>query len=111
MCVRTRVDVLNAEPPLFATRKDLASARYKTLVAVLQLKVAAGSLAEADLRALDALLQIKSNCKASGWRQKRAWDCRTTEKHPHQASGTSPAPPPDAPPRNSPDSSHPKRHP
>jgi outer membrane protein len=54
--VRTRVDVLNAEQQLFATRKDLAAARYKTLVAALQLKAAAGSLAEADLRALDALL-------------------------------------------------------
>ena len=54
--VRTRVDVLNAEQQLFATRKDLAAARYKTLVATLQLKAAAGSLAEADLRALDALL-------------------------------------------------------
>ena len=54
--VRTRVDVLNAEQQLFATRKDLAAARYKTLVAALQLKAAAGTLAEADLRALDALL-------------------------------------------------------
>jgi outer membrane protein len=54
--VRTRVDVLNAEQQLFATRKDLAAARYKTLVAALQLKAAAGTLADADLRALDALL-------------------------------------------------------
>lgn len=54
--VRTRVDVLNAEQQLFVTRKDLAAARYKTLVAALQLKAAAGALAEADLRALDALL-------------------------------------------------------
>jgi len=54
--VRTRVDVLNAEQQLFVTRKDLAAARYKTLVATLQLKAAAGALAEADLRALDALL-------------------------------------------------------
>lgn len=54
--VRTRVDVLNAEQQLFATRKDLAAARYKTLVAALQLKAAAGTLTEADLRALDALL-------------------------------------------------------
>jgi outer membrane protein len=54
--VRTRVDVLNAEQQLFATRKDLAAARYKTLVAALQLKAAAGILTDADLRALDALL-------------------------------------------------------
>lgn len=55
--VRTRVDVLNAEQQLFATRRDLAAARYRTLVASLQLKAAAGALREADLRALDALLQ------------------------------------------------------
>ncbi|OYT99963.1 MAG: channel protein TolC [Burkholderiales bacterium PBB1] len=54
--VRTRVDVLNAEQQLYATRKDLAAARYKTLVATLQLKAAAGTLADTDLRALDALL-------------------------------------------------------
>ncbi|MGQ3050194.1 MAG: TolC family outer membrane protein [Roseateles sp.] len=54
--VRTRVDVLNAEQQLFATRRDLAAARYRTLVAGLQLKAAAGALREADLRALDALL-------------------------------------------------------
>lgn len=55
--VRTRVDVLNAEQQLFATRRDLAAARYRTLVAALQLKAAAGALREADLRALDTLLQ------------------------------------------------------
>lgn len=55
--VRTRVDVLNAEQQLFATRRDLAAARYRTLVAALQLKAAAGALREPDLRALDALLQ------------------------------------------------------
>jgi outer membrane protein len=54
--VRTRVDVLNAEQQLFATRKDLAAARYRTLVAGLQLRAAAGALAEADLRVLDTLL-------------------------------------------------------
>jgi outer membrane protein len=55
--VRTRVDVLNAEQQLFATRRDLAAARYRTLVAALQLKAAAGALRETDLRALDTLLQ------------------------------------------------------
>ena len=54
---RTRVDVLNAEQQLFATRKDLAAARYQTLLAGLQLKAAAGVLSEADLRGLDALMQ------------------------------------------------------
>jgi len=53
---RTRVDVLNAEQQLFATRKDLAAARYQTLMAGLQLKAAAGALSEEDLRGLDALM-------------------------------------------------------
>ena len=55
--VRTRLDVLNAEQQLYAARKDLAVARYRTLVATLQLKAVAGMLTEADLRALDALLE------------------------------------------------------
>jgi outer membrane protein len=55
--VRTRVDVLNAEQQLYATRKDLAVARYQTLVSGLQLKAAAGRLIEQDLRDLDALLK------------------------------------------------------
>lgn len=54
--VRTRVDVLNAEQQLFVTRKDLAAARYRTLIATLQLKAAAGRLAQADVRSLDSLL-------------------------------------------------------
>jgi outer membrane protein len=55
--VRTRVDVLNAEQQLFATRKDLAAARYRTLLAGLQLRAAAGQLSDADLRTLDSLLR------------------------------------------------------
>ena len=55
--VRNRVDVLNAEQQLYATRKDLAAARYQTLLAGLQLKAAAGQLTEQDLRAIDALLK------------------------------------------------------
>jgi outer membrane protein len=54
--VRTRVDVLNAQQQLFTTKRDLAAARYQTLLAGLQLKAAAGTLTENDLMALDALL-------------------------------------------------------
>jgi outer membrane protein len=57
--VRTRVDVLNAEQQLYATKKDLAASRYQTLVAALQLKAAAGMLSEADLQMLDRLLLQK----------------------------------------------------
>lgn len=55
--VRTRVDVLNAQQQLFTTRRDLAAARYQTLLAGLQLKAAAGSLDAEDLKAVDALLK------------------------------------------------------
>ncbi len=55
--VRTRVDVLNAQQQLFTTRRDLAAARYQTLINGLQLKAAAGSLAVEDLHAVDALLR------------------------------------------------------
>lgn len=55
--VRTRVDVLNAEQQLFATRRDLSAARYQTLVSGLQLKAAAGALTEQDVLALQALLK------------------------------------------------------
>jgi outer membrane protein len=55
--VRTRLDVLNAEQQLFATRRDLSAARYQTLFAGLQLKAAAGTLAHQDLQALDAWLK------------------------------------------------------
>ncbi|MCS6986837.1 MAG: TolC family outer membrane protein [Sphingomonadaceae bacterium] len=54
--VRTRVDVLNAEQQRYTTLRDLAAARYQVLLAGLQLKAAAGSLDEADLKAIDALL-------------------------------------------------------
>ncbi len=54
--VRTRIDVLNAEQQLYITRKDLAAARYRSLLAGLQLRAAAGALADADLRTLDQLL-------------------------------------------------------
>ncbi|MEW5770584.1 MAG: TolC family outer membrane protein [Pseudomonadota bacterium] len=55
--VRTRVDVLNAQQLVYSTQRDLASARYQTLLAGLQLKAAAGTLSAEDLKALDALLK------------------------------------------------------
>lgn len=55
--VRSRVDVLNAEQQLFTTRRDLSAARYQTLVAQMQLRAAAGTLSDEDLRTLDRLLK------------------------------------------------------
>lgn len=55
--VRTRVDVLNAQQQLYANKRQLAAARYQTLIAGLQLKLSAGALAEADMQAIDGLLK------------------------------------------------------
>lgn len=55
--VRINIDVLNAQQQLYATRRDLARARYETLLAQLRLKAAAGSLGEDDVQAINALLE------------------------------------------------------
>ncbi len=54
--VRINIDVLNAQQQLFSTKRDLAKARYDTLVNGLKLKAAAGTLNEEDLEAVNRLL-------------------------------------------------------
>jgi len=54
--VRINIDVLNAQQQLFSTRRDLARARYDTLMNGLKLKSAAGSLKEEDLAQINLLL-------------------------------------------------------
>jgi outer membrane protein len=54
--VRTRVDVLNAQQQLFAAKRDLAAARYETIISGLALKAAAATLGVADINALDTVL-------------------------------------------------------
>ena len=54
--VRINIDVLNAQSQVFATRRDLARARYDTVLAQLRLKAAAGTLGEEDVKALNDLL-------------------------------------------------------
>ena len=54
--VRINIDVLNAQSQLFQTKRDLAQARYNTLLGQLKLKQAAGSLTLDDIRALDRML-------------------------------------------------------
>ncbi len=54
--VRINIDVLNAQQQLYSTRRDLAKARYDTLVNGLRLKAAAGTLKEDDVRQVNALL-------------------------------------------------------
>ena len=55
--VRINIDVLNAQSQLFDTRQKLAKARLDTLLALLRLKAAAGSLGEDDVAAVNALLE------------------------------------------------------
>ena len=54
---RINIDVLNAEQQLYAAVRDLAKARYETIMQSLKLKAAAGELGEADLQAVNALLE------------------------------------------------------
>lgn len=59
--VRINIDVLNAEQQVFQTRRDLARAYHDTLLARLRLKGAVGSLDEADLQEINALLKEGSS--------------------------------------------------
>jgi outer membrane protein len=54
--VRINIDVLNAQQKLSNTRQSLAKARYDSIMSGLRLKAAAGSLKEADLAEVNALL-------------------------------------------------------
>jgi outer membrane protein len=54
--VRTNLDVLNAQQQLYSTRRDLYQAEYNYLVSQLQLKAAAGTLAEDDLARINQAL-------------------------------------------------------
>jgi outer membrane protein len=54
--VRTNIDVLDAQTQLFEAQRDLTGARYNTLVGLLRLKQAAGTLLPYDLFQIDALL-------------------------------------------------------
>jgi outer membrane protein len=54
--VRINIDVLNAQQQLYSTRRDLAKARYDTLINSLKLKVATGSLTESDIAQINSLL-------------------------------------------------------
>jgi outer membrane protein len=55
--VRINIDVLNAQQQLYTTRRDLARARYDTVINGFRLKNAAGVLNEEDLARINMLLQ------------------------------------------------------
>jgi outer membrane protein len=54
--LRINSDVLNAQQQLFASKRDLAKARYDTLLEGLKLKAAAGVLSESDVVVINGLL-------------------------------------------------------
>ncbi|HQR03859.1 MAG: TolC family outer membrane protein [Proteobacteria bacterium] len=54
--VRTNIDVLNAQSQYYDTRQKLVKARLDTLLSLLRLKGAAGTLGEEDVQAINALL-------------------------------------------------------
>jgi outer membrane protein len=55
--VRINIDVLNAEQQVYVTKRDLARARFDTLLAQLKLKAAVGSLGEVDLEQINPLFE------------------------------------------------------
>lgn len=54
---RINIDVLNAEQQLYAAQRDLAKSKAETLMSSLRLKASTGSLQEADVQALNNLLE------------------------------------------------------
>jgi outer membrane protein len=54
--VRINIDVLNSQQQLFSTQRDLARARYDTIMNGLRLKAATGSLTDEDVEAVNRLL-------------------------------------------------------
>lgn len=56
--LRINNDVLNAQQQLFVSKRDLAKAKYDTLLQGLKLKAAAGVLSEADVQAINGLFGL-----------------------------------------------------
>lgn len=57
--VRINIDVLNAEQQVYLTTRDLAKARFDTLLAQLRLKAAVGALSETDLERINPLFEAQ----------------------------------------------------
>ncbi|MEO6354960.1 MAG: TolC family outer membrane protein [Burkholderiaceae bacterium] len=55
--VRVNIDILNAQQQLFSTRRDLAKARYDTIINGFRLKSAAGTLQRQDVLQVNGLLR------------------------------------------------------
>lgn len=59
--VRINLDVLEAQQLLYQAHRDHARARYEVLLNTLRLKAAAGSLGDADVASVNALLTPRQN--------------------------------------------------
>lgn len=59
--VRVNIDVLNAQQQLYSTRRDLATARYNTILNQLRLKAAVGGLNEEDVVQINGALAPLDN--------------------------------------------------
>lgn len=57
--VRINIDVLNAENQVYITKRDLAKARFDTLLSQLRLKASVGTLSEADLEQINPLFEAQ----------------------------------------------------
>ena len=57
--VRINIDVLNAQQQLYETQRNLAHARYDTLMNSLRLKASSGILTDQDIVAINQLLTVK----------------------------------------------------
>ena len=56
--IRINIDVLNAQQQLYSTERDLALARYNTILNNLRLKAASGTLREEDLEEINRALRL-----------------------------------------------------
>ena len=56
--IRINIDVLNAQQQLYSTERDLALARYNTILNNLRLKASAGTLREEDLEEINRVLTV-----------------------------------------------------
>ena len=54
--VRVNIDVLNAQQQLYSTRRDLATARYNTIMNQLRLRASVGALGEEDVVEINGAL-------------------------------------------------------
>ena len=57
--VRINIDVLNAENQVYVTKRELAKARFDTLLSQLRLKASVGALSETDLEQINPLFEAQ----------------------------------------------------